>query len=170
MKMLMLILLSLFTASAYAVEIDSLYLDVNGLSKHSSEVYSFRGKKYNFNEQNPGLGVTFSLRELFPEYLEITSGWYKNSYSKNTIYFGGHLKRSFIFGDFVITPKITIGFATGYKETPMNADILQITVVPNMQLRYKNVGFSIGYVPASFANTEHATVSIVILQFNFKVK
>lgn len=157
------IIVLFFFLTAAPAQANDLYLDVNGYSWHSYDTYTYKGV-HEYNTKNAGLGLTYSANK----YLEASVGFYENSYNTRSLYSSAKIKYEFELSTVTVAPAITVGVATGYTNTPAQADRLQVFVMPAVRLAYRNVGFTIGYVPRVKKENFDA-VSAVTLQFNFRV-
>ena len=117
------------------------FLDINGTSKHSKDTYIYDGVTHAYNSRNIGLGLTYGLNK----YLDLSGGFYDNSYYKLSVYGGLTLKHDLLYGNFRITPGVSLGVATGYSDTPVQAPALRPTVAGMITLdNGKIVPFCIG--------------------------
>ena len=142
------------------------YLDINGFSKHSQPYYIYKGEYSKFNSQNFGVGITNTINKN----LDFKVGMYYNSYYKLTVYSGFNLNTDFIVKDFTVTPGIMVGGATGYNNTPVHSGFIQFVVIPNIAVNYKKVGVTFGYIPAGQVREGEEAVSVVTMQFQYKIK
>lgn len=142
------------------------FLDINGASKHSKDTYSYRGVKQEYNSRNVGLGLTADLNKYFA----LSGGFYDNSYDRLSGYAGVTLKYDLLYGDFRVTPGVTVGLATGYKNTPVHASLLQPTLIASVRVTWRGVGFTAGYMPAANMAEGIDPVSVVTLQANVQIK
>ena len=96
----------------------SLYLDINGKSKHLNTDDSF-------NEDNKGFGITATKGNDLVKIL--MAGGYKNSYDKNTYYAGGGLAKRFGNKNYLDIGAVG-GLVTGYNDSvsPMAAALLSL--------------------------------------------
>lgn len=154
--------LALFVA--IPAQAGGLTLDINGLSQHSKDTYRYQGKMHKYNETNLGLGLTYGVNK----YVDVSAGFFENSYYKKTVYAGVRFGSEFVFGDFVVSPGIQAGFATGYADTPVNSSSLRPIVLPNLRVAYRDVGVAVGYVPRAVSGSAIA-VSVVTIQLNIKL-
>lgn len=152
-----------FLLVAAPAQAGDLYLDINGYSQHSNKTYSYKGV-HEYNTKNAGLGLTYSANK----YLEASAGFYENSYNTRSLYGSTKIKYEIELSTVTVTPAISVGVATGYMNTPAQADCLQVFVMPAVRLAYRDVGFTIGYVPR-IKKENFQAVSAVTLQFNFRV-
>ena len=120
--MRVLIFLFFLVVSSLAVA-DELVLNIHGTSKHS-------GTNIQYNEYNPGLGITKYTGNKF-----ITTGFYKNSINRTSVYYGVGMKKS-IFS-------IVGGISTGYNHTfvpvllpKMSIGVLDIYYIPKIDKNY----------------------------------
>jgi len=70
-----------------------LFLDINGFSKHINSPAAEQGLEY--NEENPGFGLTAESVSDNGFVKGLTGGGYKNSYGDNSFYGGGTLAKRF---------------------------------------------------------------------------
>ena len=172
MKTILALVFGFGVASANAADlIDSISLDVTLGSRHSAKTYRYKGGVYEYNEKNYGLGITASFKEFAPRNVEVSAGWYENSYNHTSAYVSVTAKHEFRFGGFAASPGITFGYATGYEKTPAKAPFLQATVLPNLHISFRGIGVRVGYIPASrYANSEDGKVPIAVwtLQSSYK--
>jgi hypothetical protein len=191
MKSLLFLVLILWAGMASANDV---FIDVNGFSKHSQGSYitdcattttpksKSHGKGHGkghggttstscgsekFNSQNGGLGLTYSMTKHF----DAKVGFYDNSYYRTSWYAGVNAKYDFNYGKFSISPGVMVGGATGYDNTPMYGDVVQLIAIPNVKMAYGPIGMTLGYIPKSpvGTNKDEVQVSVVTLQFNVKV-
>lgn len=134
--------MSLFSRAA------DLYLDVNGFSRHSQKYYTYQGQRQAFNEDNAGLGLTSS----WTDNVDLTAGFYRNSYAKPSVYGGANLHMNFKGGPIVWRPGVSVGLVSGYDNTPDHAGVVRLAVMPNVAISTGNLGVKIGYVPARKAS------------------
>lgn len=152
-----------FLLVAAPAQASDLYLDVNGYSWHSNDTYTYKGE-HEYNTNNAGLGLTYSANK----YLEASAGFYENSYNTRSLYGSTKIKYEIELSKVTVTPAISVGVATGYVDTPNQADCLQVFVMPTVRLAYRGVGFTIGYLPR-IKKENLVPVSTITLQFNFRV-
>jgi hypothetical protein len=136
------------------------FLDINGASVHSLDYFTYQGKVSKFNGENVGIGIT---TDLF-KYVDIKAGVYKNSYYHPSAYAAINIHTESWYG---IEPGVTVGFASGYNNTPMHSGLLQLYVVPNVAVRYKDFGVVVGYIPP--IPGEVVPVSVVTVQFQYQL-
>jgi ribosomal protein L27 len=136
------------------------YLDVNGASVHSLDYFTYGSTTHKFNGQNVGIGVTTDLNK----YVDGKVGFYKNSYYHPSAYAAINIHTESWYG---IEPGVTVGFASGYNNTPMHSGLLQLYVVPNVAVRYKDFGVVVGYIPP--IPGEVVPVSVVTVQFQYQL-
>lgn len=158
----LILIIGLVSTNVYA----DTYIDINGFSKHSLDHYVYNGKKTKFNSNNFGLGITTSLNK----YLDFKYGGYYNSYYKTSLYTGLNIKMDISVGPFIVAPGLFGGVATGYDNTPVGAGMVQPFVIPNFTVRYKDVGVTIGYIPATPVKDGYEEVSAWTLQFNYRTQ
>ena len=137
------------------------YLDVNGISVHSLDYFTYEGRASKFNGSNVGLGITTDLYK----YVDGKAGFYKNSYYHQSTYAALNVHTESWYG---IEPGITVGFVSGYNNTPMHSGIVQFYVIPNVAIRYKDLGVMVGYIPPMPG--EVVPVSVVTVQFQYQIK
>lgn len=140
------------------------FLDINGTSKHNKSTYQYRGETHDYNNRNVGLGLTVGLNKYF----DMSGGFYDNSYYRWSVYGGVKLKHDLQYGDFRVTPGISVGLVNGYKNTAVHASTLQPTIMANVRLMWRGAGFTLGYMPRSNIG-EGIPVSAITLQANFKI-
>lgn len=141
------------------------FLDINGASKHSKDTYHYRGVTQEYNSRNAGLGLTVDLNKYF----DLSGGFYDNSYNRLSVYGGVTIKHDLFYGDFRITPGVAVGVATGYRNTPVHASVLQPTLMATVRVTWRGVGFTAGYMPASNMAEGVNPVSVVTLQANVQI-
>lgn len=151
--------LSVFAASkANAFEVrdkPTVFLDFNIASKHSQDHYYVEEPvyyqahpmydhlpdthmvKYQFNEDNAGLGIRYQVHEN----IDISLGFYDNSYHKTSVYVGAeaHTSRKRL-----ISIGIALATVSGYSDTPTETPLLLLPVV---QIGPPQIGARIGYIP-----------------------
>jgi hypothetical protein len=141
---LVLFLLIFFSTLANA-ETGDIWLDINVGSKHSTDTYWYKGQTYEYNESNPGIGITYEASNTF----DIKGGVYDNSYNQTSLYFAGNIKMDLAqSSDWIIEPGFMFGGATGYHDTPENL-LLAPIILPNVSVGYKRVRANFGYAPFS---------------------
>jgi len=147
------LLTGMFLSECKAAEGD-LWLDINMGSYHQRGYWWTRDDNGNiqegeFNQKNFGLGATYGINK----YVNINTGFYKNSYNKQSLYAGTVLKYPLpIPSDWLrIEPGIKLTAATGYTGTvDEHHTVNGIMVVPMAHLGVQlvdRVGFNIGYIP-----------------------
>lgn len=123
------LLLSSCTA-AIAAQGD-VWLDVHGVSYHdkAGRCYTEAGVCKKFNEFNRGVGLSYGAQD----WLEVSAGYYRNSYDENTVYMSGTLKHDIPIGNFTVSPGLRLGIATGYERdcngcavAPLGLLVLQV--------------------------------------------
>lgn len=150
--------------AAMPAQAGDLTLDINGVSQHSKDTYWYQGKTHRYNESNLGLGLTYGVKK----YVDVSAGFFENSYYRTTVYAGFRLGPEFVFGDVVVSPGIQAGYASGYVNTPVNSSSLRPVVLPNLRVAYRGVGVTVGYVPR-VASGSVESVSVVTVQVNIKL-
>lgn len=150
--------------AAVPAQAGDLTLDINGLSQHSKDTYRYQGKTHRYNETNLGLGLTYGVNK----YVDVSAGFFENSYYRTTVYAGFRLGPEFVFGDFVVSPGIQAGYASGYANTPVHSSRLRPVVLPNLRVSYRGVGVTVGCMPRVVSGSTVA-VSVVTVQLNIKL-
>ena len=165
------VLIFLCSNSARADVVDSARLDINGLSKHSSDVYYDRNSAIQkFNKENYGLGIVASFKSISPRSVEFSAGFYKNSYYKNSYHAGVNLKQDFTAGPITFSPGVYLSVTTGYDGVVSAAKRLQPAVLANVHVRYQRFGVTVGYTPVSLFTDDPNAVSVVTLQISYWLK
>ncbi|MHB0978435.1 MAG: hypothetical protein ACYC1K_03500 [Minisyncoccota bacterium] len=142
-----------------------LYIDINGKAWHDNKTYRYEKQTFNYNENNLGLGLTYSIHK----YIEISTGYYYNSFRRNTLYGAAKLKYDIKYKAFTITPGLGLGLVTGYEDTPVKADIIQPVVIPVLRIVYEKVGLTIGYLPKTERQTaKNFSTSALTVQLNLQ--
>lgn len=142
MKKLTAILIILYSGMAHSAEGD-LWLDVNVASYHTSSEYCYKDKCDDWNQLNYGVGVSYEVDSLF----ELTGGYFRNSYNKNSFYAGTKMKHDLIINNFIVTPGVVIAFTTGYNNTEVEAKKIQLFGLPTISLSHDNYRAVVGYLP-----------------------
>lgn len=144
-----LIILMMLANSSYAQEYS---LDINIGSRHGDSGYISNDIYSSYNENNTGVGIT-----RYGENFDLRAGYFKNSYNKSSVYAGIQPKLR-------LTPQFSAGIlfaaSSGYSNTPENTYFI---VLPNVDLRWKEFGLNLGYVP-DFGD---GYTSVTTLQFKF---
>lgn len=84
---ILLILALLWSSTSYADLAQPTYANIGGTSYH----YDGHGRRWGFNESNPGTGVTWAEVETpVVGQVDWSVGWYKNSLGNDTVYVGFH--------------------------------------------------------------------------------
>ena len=91
-----------------------------------------------------------------------------NSYGRQTAYAAVTLKHDLSYRDFSLTPGISVGLATGYKNTPVNAATLQPSLIASVRATWRGVGFTLGYMPGA-NRSEGIPISVITLQANVQL-
>ncbi len=110
-----------------------LFVDINGLSKHF-------GGRYEYNEVNPGIGVTYeTVNDRLVKGL--LAGTFENSFNDRSNYLGGLLARRFGNGKYYIDLGASAGLLSGYEKdiTPMAGLLAQIGKKDLGRLRFQYV-------------------------------
>lgn len=118
------LLLILFLFSSAALSADKLFIDFSLVSKHI-------GTEDDFNEINPGIGLSYFIRKNW----ELRGGYYNNSYERPTFYLtANYIPLSADLKSFNFKFGLAAGFASGYKEGELlilgNDPILFSGIVP----------------------------------------
>ena len=139
------------------------WVDMNGVSKHiGAEEYTFNGETKKFNEINRGLGVGVEVHKN----VEVTAGFYENSYYKNTVYVGSRLFLNYKVGEVKIKPGVLIGAVTGYDDTVEQAKKLQPIGYATLSVEYENVRVGFGYLPSRAVG---GNADVFMVQLGFKL-
>jgi hypothetical protein len=127
----------------------TLELDVFGLSYHTN-------RDYDFNEKNPGLGLSAIFMEVGPETgydlsLAMSTGIYKDSYSKQALYF-------------LAGPRVTLGYDDSFHASiSVQAGYLDgsgkngLAAIPFVTIGYD--WFNVGITGELFSKSETVQVS-----------
>lgn len=142
-----------------------LFLDINGISKHSQSTYWYQGQEIPFNSENPGIGITYKARP----HLDLKSGFYKNSYYRTSAYAAINISKEFRIEKVGVTPGVMFGVATGYTDTPMYSHVLQPSVFLTVGIKLSGTGFNIGYIPGLTKLANGNPVSAIIIQFTTQI-
>ncbi len=139
------------------------WIDANLASKHtSSSQYNYNGKTGNYNERNYGLGVSYDMTGTF----EATAGFFRNSYNKHSNYVGVKVKHDFNIRNMTVTPGVTVGLVTGYKNTEVEAPLFQPIAVPSITVQYNNFRTVVGYIPLRLATD--ADTDVITFQIGYR--
>ena len=104
------------SALCYADEGD-LFIDITLISKHI-------GTKDNFNEVNPGIGLSYFVAKNW----ELRGGYFHNSYKRPTFYMAAnYVPVIFDLENFTFTLGIAGGLATGYKKGEIHIENNNLT-------------------------------------------
>ncbi len=164
MVVIIVFMLAAFGVPDANAAVGDLWLDINVGSKHTAaSEYTYDGKTEDFNERNYGLGASYQ----FAEHFEATAGFFKNSYSKTSIYTGVKIKTDYSFGSLIVSPGITISGVTGYDDTEVNGGFIQPIAIFNVALSYDKARVVIGYVPIRAVFNE-ARADVITLQVGIK--
>ena len=185
------ILLLLHVQETYAGD---LWLEVNGLSYHTESdyhdgyekrygsLYELQGpgccrsddgktlyvleeKRESYNAYNYGLGAMYEL----DDHIAVKGGFYNNSYSKTSVYGGVNVRWEIPVGKLKVVPNTTVGFVTGYDDTPVEASKYQLTALPAVGIGTDNVRLNVGYIPSKMVfGDEYADV--ITAQLQLKVR
>jgi len=154
------IVVLMFVGTAYAAE-QTLSLDLNLTSNHTTDGYYENGQYIKYNSKNRGAGVTY----FNGENTEVFTGWYSNSYYQKSVYLGVNFVASYKFGKIAVRPGLAIGGVSGYLNTPQQTtDGMMLMVLPNVSVGVGDFSVKVGYVPAVGDKTGYKT-----LQVNWKV-
>ena len=83
------------------------FLDVGGVSYH----YDANGRRFGYNESNPGLGVTWAGRSVGGVEADLSVGYYENSIGRPAFYAAAHVLPWRVAGG---RAGVTVALATGY--------------------------------------------------------
>lgn len=123
------------------------YLDVPLFSHHSQKHWYKGAQVKEFNDVNPGLGVTMELSE----HREFKGGCYLNSYKRGSCYAGVNVKSNIDVGSVTLVPGISIGAITGYAGTTANLPTIGNTIsavlYPTLAVHYNRYGVVMMYAP-----------------------
>ena len=132
---------------AHGATID--YLTLNVASHHTDDSYCYDGEcGQQYNELNLGLGITHTLRDS----VDLSAGFYNNSYNITSVYGVANFNYDFGTGWLVVSPGITIGAVTGYRNTPMRLEEFSVgdtslLVLPNINFDVFRFRTTVGMIP-----------------------
>jgi hypothetical protein len=121
------------------------YVDMNIASRH------FCGCPDVNNERNFGAGLTVDFKNNW----EVKTGFYKNSYSKQSAYVlaNRYWESDLLSGDWNLRAGVAAGLVYGYKDTGGYSESIsfmehkiQPAILPNITLGYKNARIMLGFV------------------------
>ncbi len=153
MKTIITAFIILYSGLTHSTEGD-LWLDVNVASYHTSSEYCYNGRCQEYNQFNYGAGISYEVHKS----LELTGGYFRNSYNKNSFYGGGKIKHDFLIKKFVVTPGVMLGVMTGYEDTEVDASKIQPIALPTLGLAYGKFRGVVGYLPISLIGAGSANV------------
>ncbi len=104
-------------------------------SKHAKATYEENGIRKEFNEKNTGGGLSYELNN----HIDITGGFFRNSFNKNSMYAGIDVHTAGM-----VRVGVAAGRITGYKDTPVNTDWI---VTPNVTFGNGRVRTRVGLIP-----------------------
>jgi len=139
---------------------DNIWLDINLVSYHpSASNYTYDNKTEKLNQFNYGIGVSYETNR----FVELESGFFRNSYNKNSIYADVKIKYDFIIKQFTITPGMAIGGVSGYKNTEVEANTVQFVALPTVAISYNRIRVVVGYMPLQLV-TNKAKTDVITVQ------
>jgi len=142
MKIIIATIAILYSSLTFAAEKD-LWLDVNVGSYHSTSEYCEKDKCKKYNQFNYGLGLSYEISKS----LELTGGYFRNSFDKNSFYAGTKIKHDFVVNGFTISPGVVISITTGYNNTTVNASRMQLFGMPTISVSYSRFRGVFGILP-----------------------
>lgn len=162
MKTIIAAFIILYSGITYSAEGD-LWLDINVASYHTSSEYCYEGKCKDYNQFNYGGGVSYDLDNTF----ELTGGYFRNSYYKNSFYAGTKIKHDFPVNGLIITPGVIVGGITGYDDTEVNGKKIQPIGLPTLGISNNKFRAVIGYLPVKIIGAGSADVFTLQLGVKF---
>lgn len=131
--------------AAHALNPGELTLDLNGASWHSESQYTYQGTTSHYQQSNPGLGLTYA----FDDHINLTAGFFENSYRKTTVYAGAVIHQDFRSADdeWVLSPGIALLLGTGYEDTPEETGTIAPVAAFSLSAGHKNLQLGLLYIP-----------------------
>lgn len=139
------ILLPIFCLLSLPASAGDLWVDIHGLSIHSSSSYSYKQYSGDYNWANLGAGVGYALTPN----VELKAGAYWNSYENLSVYAGARFGLRLPVGDsgVIVDPGLTVGVVTGYEDTPDEAAAIQPVILPGSEHRVQPISPLSGIYP-----------------------
>ncbi len=142
-------------ALAFDVSDDpKVFIDLHVTSVHSQANYYLdvgdRTEETPFNKNNGGIGLRYQVED----FLDVTAGFYKNSFYNTSVYLGGEIhssRKSFV------SVGLAAALITGYIGTPTSTPVIALPIV---QIGVPQVGIRVGYMP--FGIARFATFSLYV--------
>ena len=154
-KLLFLLMSFVFTQQVMA---DSFNLIINGKAIHQ--------EKKNFNEENWGVGFEYNFKEEKKWINFINGGFFKDSFSNQSNYFGGGSKRRFLLTDDINGWHIVAGitaFVMTRKDYKNNQPF--VGALPYLSIGTEKVAINATYIPS----LSPKFVSLWFFQASFKL-
>ncbi len=151
-------------------------IDFNGVSLHSEDRYVQNGVSREYNETNPGMGISIELTEWndivrkssWTRWIDragidadIKFGFFENSYREDSLYAGAFLHKDYGRGDWKLAPGLGLLLVTGYEDTPEDAPSVFPLPVLGVEVGHKAVKLNVGFVP--WGDVDFATVQLQLV-------
>lgn len=141
-------------------------LDVNGLSRHMESHYTDSGRTYHYNQTNNGLGASIEWdgwRRWLDEPVldvDVTFGFYENSYDDTSFYVGTFVHREFSHGDWIVAPGIKVLLLSGYDDSPQDAPAVFPLPLLGVEFGHRALKLHLGVLP--FGEVPVATLQLQV--------
>jgi len=149
MMKILVIIPMLFSATATA---EDMWLNLHTGSVHNKNTVHKDGKSYQVNGFNPGLGLELPASDSDNQSYRL--GFFKNSYSKLSLYGGVDLHTNYSNG---FGTGITFGAVSGYKDSPADRNVIP-GVIPRVLYIFNDYRAEMSFLYGRYASALTLTV------------